>query len=134
MPNEPLELGELVVELRAGLGIAVWQVDAPYEDAVYRRLNVAALRVPGIAWELVAGQDGLHSAREDGDAVPTPLALPDRAVAGIVDSLRWERGVSGLQFLQADNVGLCRQKLCKQVRQALVHVVDAKRRDFDRSD
>jgi hypothetical protein len=59
MGNEPVEPGELVGELRARLRVAVRQVDARDEHPVDRCLDVAALRVLGIAGQFVPDQDGL---------------------------------------------------------------------------
>ena len=46
-------------------------------------LDVAAVQILGIARQHAASLDGLGSAREDRDAVPAFLAMPDDAVARI---------------------------------------------------
>ena len=89
--GEPLEPGELVVELRPRLRIAVGQVDAADEDAADGGLDVARLRVVGIARQGRARDDRLGAARQDGDAVPRALPAPDGGVARLRQGLRPER-------------------------------------------
>ena len=62
------EPAQFVVELRPGCGITVGEIDAPNDDAVDRRLDVAAMRVVGIAGECAPAFDGYDAAREDRDA------------------------------------------------------------------
>ena len=80
-----LEPAQLVVELRPGPRIAVGQVEAADQHAVDRRLDIAAVAVVGIARQAAPGLDRLAAARQDRDAVPALLPVPDRAVAGVAD-------------------------------------------------
>jgi hypothetical protein len=95
---------ELVVELRPGRRIAVRQIEAADDDAGNRRLDIAALRVLEVARQPTPGFGRIGPAREDCDAIPTLLPVPDRAVASVTrrggrEPLLWD-----LQFLQADDV------------------------------
>ena len=67
---QPLVPGELVVEFRAGLRVAVGRIDAGDEDAVDGGLDVAGLDVGSVARQGGAGEDRLDTASDDGDAVP----------------------------------------------------------------
>ena len=124
MGGQPLEPAQLVVELRPGRRIAVGQIEAADQHAVHRRLDVAAVRVVGVARQAAPGLDRLGAAREDGDAVPALLAVPDRAVAGLADRGFREPLVRGLQLLQADDVRLGLRQPAQQHRQAAVDAVD----------
>ena len=106
MLDQPLEPAQLVVELRPGPRIAVGQVEAADQDAVDRRLDVAALRVVGIAGQAAPRLVDLADAAEDRDAVPALLAVPDRVVAQVADRRFGKLLLRRLQFLQADDVGL----------------------------
>jgi hypothetical protein len=50
MLDEPLEPGELVVEFRAGLRIAVWKIDASNQYAFDGCLDIARLAIIGVTW------------------------------------------------------------------------------------
>ena len=121
---QPLEPGELVVEFRAGLRVAVGRIDAGDEDAVDGGLDVAGLDVGSVAGQGGAGEDRLDTAREDGDAVPGALALPDGMVAGTGEVGCREALLVGLQLLQAGDVGLTLAEPFEKVRQPAVDVVD----------
>lgn len=82
--DEVLEPGQLVVELRSRLGIAIGQVQAGHQQAVDGRFEVAAVGIAGVARQAAAYLQRLAVAGEDGDAVPRRLALPDRAVSGLL--------------------------------------------------
>src|ERR1700694_402168 len=83
--DQPVEPLELVVELGAGLGIAVRQVQASDDDPLHRRLDVAALLLGRIAGKSSLGFDRIRILREDRHAVPRLLAVPYRAVARLAD-------------------------------------------------
>src|SRR3954469_8941891 len=130
MSLQALEPSELVVELRAGLRIAVGQVDAADEHTIDRRFDVAALRVAGVARQSRARQDGFLAARENGDAVPGFLPAPHRAIARLAERIDGKFRVGGLELLQAGDVGPRRLEPLQQVRQPPVHVVDVEGRDL----
>ncbi len=128
--DQPIEPGQLVVEFRAGLRIAVGQIDRGDEDAADGRFDVAALPVARIARQLHAGQDRLGIARQDGDTVPGALAAMHGEVAGALDRGRGKRLVRGLQFLQAHDIRLgCLQPL-QQEGKAPLDVIDVEGGDF----
>jgi hypothetical protein len=79
---QPLEPAELVVELRAGCGIAVWKVQASDHHSIDRCLDVAAVAVVGVAWKSWTRFARLLIADEDRNAIPGFLAVPDRTVRG----------------------------------------------------
>ena len=106
MRRQAFEPAQLVVEFRAGRRIAVGQIEAADQHAVHRRLDIAAVRVIRIARQAAPGLDRVGTSREDGDAVPALLAVPDRAVAGAPDRGLRELLVRRLQLLQADHVRL----------------------------
>ena len=115
MPREPREPGELVVEFRTGLRVAVRRVQGCDQHALHGRLDVAALRVGRIARQCGAGQHRLGAARQDRHAVPRFLSAPDRAIAGLLDRRGGEFAIRGLELLQADDVGLRRPQPGEQV-------------------
>ena len=78
---------------------------------------------------------GLYRAlalREDGDAMMRALPVPDGTVAGIGERARGALLVGGLDFLQADDVGLGFIEPFQEPRQPAVHPVDVVRRHFHR--
>src|SRR5215212_9959782 len=81
--GKTLEPSEFVVELRPGRRIAVRQIEAADDDAGNCRLDIAALRVLKLARQPTPGLGWIGAAGEDCDAIPTLLAVPDRAVAGV---------------------------------------------------
>ena len=82
---QPFEPGELVVEFRPGLRIPVRRVEAADQDPADRGFEVAALPVGRIAGEGGARDERRGAARQDRDAVPALLALPDRAITRRLD-------------------------------------------------
>src|SRR5512132_1237211 len=103
--REALEPAQLVVEFRARRGVAVWQVETAYQDPMHGRLDVAAVTVVGIFGETTAGFLRLYPAREDGDAVPALLAMPNRAIVRVPDRSFRKLLLRSFQLLQADHVG-----------------------------
>src|ERR1700761_695623 len=83
--DQPLEPRELVVELRPRLRIAVRQVQTADQQAIDGGLDIAAMRIVGIAGQTTAGFDRLGVLRENRDAVPRRLSMPDRTIAGAID-------------------------------------------------
>ena len=104
--REPLQPPELVVELGAGRRVAIRQVQATHQHAVDGRLEKAALIVSGVSRKTAPRLDRLPAARQDCDAIPGLLAMPDRAIAGLLNFLLREAHVRRFQLLQADDVGL----------------------------
>jgi hypothetical protein len=122
---------ELVLEFGTWLRVSVWSVDRRDEHAVYGRLEIAALTVGCIAWQVRAGHDWRPS-REDRHAVPALLAAPDRVIAGLPDCVRRELGVCRFEFLKAHDVGRGFSKPVEQVSQATVDDVDVETGDLHR--
>ena len=85
MRGEPLDPGELVVEFRPGLRVAVRRVERGDRARRSPPPRCSGSGVGRIAGQLVARHDRLAAAREDRDAVPGFLPAPDRAVAGLLD-------------------------------------------------
>jgi hypothetical protein len=69
MRDQPLEPARLVVELRTGRRVAVRQIQASDQNAVDRRLDVAAVSVVGIARETAVGLYRIGAAGENGDTI-----------------------------------------------------------------
>ncbi|SPA54885.1 protein of unknown function [Cupriavidus taiwanensis] len=132
MRDQPFEPGELVVELRPRLRVAVRQVKAADQHACDRRLEVAAVAVVGVAGQAAAHFDRLRAARQDGDAVPGLLAVPDRAIAGVADLARRKALVGGLQFLQAYDVRRFAREPVAQRPHPAADAVDVESGDLQR--
>ena len=125
MVAQPLHPPELVVELLRADGIAVGQIDRGDDDSpLDLGLDVAAVRVVGIAGKADAPQFGRVALRQDRDAVEALLAVPDRAVAGRLDVGDRQRFVGAFQLLQADDVGLLALEPFEQARQARADAVE----------
>ena len=77
---------------------------APENCAVDRRLDVAAMGVGRIARQPPANFHRLGVPRQDRDAVPTLLTMPDRTVAGGSDGGIGKSLVGRLQLLKTDNI------------------------------
>src|SRR5690606_29403246 len=132
MPAQPRHPLELVVELRAGLRIAIGQVEAPHDDAMHRSFQVTALLVLRIARQSAPAFHRHRVAGEQRDAIPGTLPVPDRAIAGRFDIRDRERLVHRLEFLQRDDVRLFLLQPSQQVRQARTDAVDVERGELQR--
>ena len=130
MRNQAVEPGQLVVEFRAWLRVAVRQIDAGDEHAPDGRLDIPALRIVGIAGEGLCGDDRRRPARQDGDAVPGTLTLPYRLVAEIVQGTSRKLRLLTFELLQADDIRLRRLEPGRETAKALVDVVDVEGRDL----
>jgi hypothetical protein len=130
MGDEPIEPGELVVEFRTGLRVAVGCVERGDDHAVHRCLDVAALPVAQIARQRGAGDDRSRVTRENGDAVPGLLSAPDRLVAGARDVRGREYPVAHLQFLQADDVRRGLAEPGQEIGQPPLDIVNVEGGDF----
>src|SRR5215212_9373927 len=128
--GKTLEPSELVVELRPGRRIAVRQIEAADDDAANCRLDITALRVLEVARQATPGLGRVGPAREDCDAIPTLLAVPDRAVARVTKRRNREPLLRGLQFLQADDVWRGLGEPAQEYRQAPVDAVDVEGSDL----
>ena len=128
---QALQPSELVIEFGTGLRVSVRSVDRGDEHAVDGRLEIAALPIGGVAWQVHASHNRRPS-REDRHAVPALLAAPYRMITRLPDCLRRELGVRGFEFLKAHDVGLGFAKPVQQVRQATVDVVDVETGDLHR--
>jgi hypothetical protein len=131
MVIQALEPSELVMEFRAGLGVSIGSVDRGDEQAVDGRLEIAALPIEGVAWQVHASHDRSPS-RKYRHAVPAPLAAAYRMITRLPDCLRRKLGVRGFEFLKAHDVGLGFAKPVQQVRQSAVDVVDIETGDLHR--
>ena len=130
MRQQALHPCELVSEFRTRLRIAVRRIERSDQHAVDRGLDIPALPVGWVVGEFIAGQDRLRVAGKDGDAVPSLLAAPDRAVAGLLDCAFGKIAVGSLQLLKRDDVRLGRLEPRQKIGEALVDIVDVEGRDL----
>ena len=128
--DQSLEPGQLEIELRPRLRIAVWQVDRRDPEAEHVDFEIARLQIARIAGQAAPHFARRGAAREDGDAVMGALSVPDRTVAGRLDRGRGERRVAGLDLLQAGDVGTRFVEPLEQPRQPPVDSVDVEGRDL----
>jgi hypothetical protein len=128
---QALEPGELVIEFGTGLGVSIGSVNRGDEQAVNGRLEIAALPIGVVAWQVHASHNRRPS-RKNRHAIPAPLAVAYRMISRLPDCLRRELGVRGFDFLKAHDVGLGFVKPVQQVRQATVDVVDIETGDLHR--
>jgi hypothetical protein len=94
-------------------------------------LEVAALVVGGIARQSAPPFYGLRALREDGDAVPRALAMPDRAVARSANVAARKSRVERLELLEAGDIRRLFLEPEEQVRQAPADAVDVEGRELD---
>src|SRR4051794_12073183 len=102
--RQPVKPAQLVVEFETGRGIAVRQVETSDNYAVDRRLDIPAVRVVELAGQTPADLYRLGAARQDRNAVPAFLPVPNRAVTGTLDRGFRELLIRRLEFLKADDV------------------------------
>src|SRR5580658_8417418 len=84
---------------------------------MHRGLDVAAVNVVRISRQCAPDLGGLRAAREDGDAVPALLTVPDHAVSRIADRRLGEVLLRRLQLLQAHDVRGLLVQPAQEVRQ-----------------
>ena len=77
MFRQTIEPTEFVIELGPRRRIAVGEIDATDDDVIDTRLDVAAVRVLGIAGQAATTLDRFPAARENRDTIPAFLAMPD---------------------------------------------------------
>src|ERR1039458_7761083 len=100
MFRKPLEPTEFVIELRTGRRGAVGKIQAANQNVADLRLNIAAVDVVRIAREPATTFNGIETARNNGDAVPALLAMPNRTIARLANSCFWKFLLWCLQFLK----------------------------------
>ncbi len=130
MFGQAREPAEFVIELRAGRWIAVGKVKAANQHAIDGRLEVATVCVVWIAGKAPTTLAGIQTARENGDAIPALLAVPDRAVARLADRGLWKFLLGRLQFLKAHDIGLGFDEPAQEHREATIDAVDVEGCDF----
>src|SRR5947208_16798137 len=99
--NQEFEPSEIVIEVRARLGITVWKIDRRNDDAFDGRFQVATLPVGRIT-----GQPSPNFFRrlplgENSHAMMRSLPLPNRSVSSVLDCSRWKFRVVSFEFLEA---------------------------------
>ena len=92
-----------------------------------RLIALLVLRLPR---KTFARQARLLSSRQDGDAIPGFLAMPDRTITGGFDSFRGKLRIRRLQLLQNDNVRLRLVQPTKQDFETTVYAIDVVGGDF----
>jgi hypothetical protein len=112
-----------VVELRARRGIAVRQVKTSNIDVADGSLNISAVEILGVPGEAASGLDRIGVQREDRDAVPRFLSVPDRAISGLANSTDWEILLGRLQFLTANDIRLRFPEPSQEHRQSAINPV-----------
>ena len=113
--------------------IAIGKIETADHEAVRLGFDIAAVVVVGIAGQAKADEFRTFAARENGNAIPAFLAMPDRVVAALADCSDRKPVIGRLEFLQAHNIGLFVGKPAKQVGQAAVNTVDIVGGDFQSS-
>src|SRR5690349_15057482 len=99
MVREAFEPPELVIEFRTGCRIAVRQIHARNQNAIENRLDVPAMKVIRIPRQPSTVLVQLTPASQDGNSVPTFLAVPNRAVSSISNRGCWKLLLGGFQLL-----------------------------------
>src|SRR5688572_10151152 len=123
---------KFVVELWAGLRIAIWQVDRGNNYALDCTFDVSALSVRRVTRQPSAYQLRRPIFRQNGDAIPLLLAQPNGAIPATGNGFLRKILCEYFQFLQTDNVRLRLLQPNNQSVQAPVDVTDVVRRDFHR--
>src|ERR1700689_2538123 len=104
MFRQAIDPTEFVVELGPRRRIPVGEIKAADDDAIDTRLDVAAVRVLGIARQAATTLDRFPAARENRDAIPAFLAMPDWRIAGFADRRFGKFILRRLQFLKACDI------------------------------
>ena len=94
--GQPLEPIHFVVEFGAGGRVTIWQVKTADDDTIDLSLYITAVTIFRVTREHSADLLWLSAAGEDGDAVPTLLAMPDGVIACVCDGLFGEFFLGGL--------------------------------------
>jgi hypothetical protein len=88
------------------------------------------VRILRLSWQTPPRLDWLLAAREHGNAVPTLLPVPYRAVADCLNGRFRELILRRLHLLKADNIRLGFFEPAQQNRQSAVDAIDVEGRDF----
>src|SRR5580704_375334 len=122
--RQAIEPTEFVIELGPRRRIAVGEIKAADDDAIDPRLDVAAVRVLGIARQAATTLDRFATARENRNAIPAFLAMPDWRVAGFADRRFREFILRCLQFLKAGDIRFEFRQPTQECRQPSTDAVD----------
>src|SRR5688572_16460550 len=100
MRNKALEPGELVIEFRPRLWIAVRRVYASDDDTVESRFEITRVVIAGSAGQPASNLNWFGPACENGHAViPRLLPLPQRAITRFAYGIDRKLFVIDAQFL-----------------------------------
>ena len=124
MLMQSLEPTQLVVELGAGRGIAVRQVQTADDQVIDTRFQVSAVQVLWIPRQPAMGLHRIATLGQDCDAVIGLLAVPNHTVAGIADRLFGKLFRRCFQLLQADNIRHGERQPPQQNRQAAIYPIN----------
>ena len=127
---KPLQPGELELVLLAADGTAVGHIDAGDPNPPARRREDAALldRVGKLRRETGPGLLD-PDPRQDGDAVPTAVAVMGGLVAQGRERQGGKSGIGHLRLLQAQDVGLCVAEPLLELAETCLQGVDVPGRD-----
>src|SRR5204863_1964578 len=98
-------------------------------NAAYCGLDVAALVDLGVVGQGAPGLHRIADPAEKGDPVPTPLPVPDRAIAERLDRCLRKGLIGTFELLEADDVGLKLLQPAREDVQAGIDPVDIAARD-----
>src|SRR3954464_7131312 len=124
MRVEALEPGELVVELRSGLRIAVGQICGSHDQPLDLCLEITRLQIALIPRQPAANLYRPLALGEDRDAVMGALAGPERALACLFHRPRRASLVGRFDSLKATDGGPPLVEPLQQPRQPAVDAVD----------
>src|SRR5258708_5115790 len=130
MGNEALKPGQLIVEFRSRLWISVGEVNGSDQDSLNSRFDVASLVISRISRQACAGQHGSVVSRENCDAVPGTLPLPDCFVAESPKGIHGKGSLLSLELLETHHVRFSFGQPSQKVVEPLIDVVDVEGGDF----
>ena len=128
--DQTVKPAQLVVELWTGGGISVRKIEATNEDAIYRRLDIAAVAILRVPRESPSSLDRVSIPCQYRNAVSALLTIPDTTIACFTNGAFRKFLVRRLEFLQTDRVRLRFSQPAQQERQASIYPVDVERRYF----
>ena len=102
--NQALKPCQLVIEFRSRLRIPIGEVDGSDQDSLNRRFNVASLMIFKISRQTCACHYRDVVSRENGDAVPGALPLPDCFVPESSKGIYGKGLLLCLELLEANHV------------------------------
>lgn len=105
MLEQAFEPAQLVVEFRAGLRVAVRQVQAAYQYTVHGGFQIAALVIVLHARQASADFQRFAVTRQNGHTVPRRLPKIQATITRRFDLMARKLPIRRLQFLQAGDVG-----------------------------